>query len=342
MKKNTLLRLFIAAATFTLYTGCSKTNSVQSSYYGPGEGYTSVSDFLNKNSTNTFTNLVSAQTGGHFTTPNGTKVIVPDSCFTDLSGNPIVKGNIILHIKDVYSKSDMLFSDLTIQADTSSLTQSGGMFYIHAVSPSTGATLIPNSKRKNNYITVKQQWWGWSPVKTGMTAYYISARQLDSIQSNGKNTQWWNWAPDPLNSVVYSPDSVYIFKLYDFGPSPDSGTWCNSGNPGYFASFHQTSITLNETDNNTPNYQTYVFLLFKDVNAILHVYYKSGNGNNFYFNTYAPLGETCTLVAVGIQHGTVYSSFVPGITITSNLVENFTMRATSTSEFKNQLSTYLR
>jgi hypothetical protein len=66
---------------------------------------------------------------------------------------------------------------------------------------------------------------------------------------------------------------------------------------------------------------------------MVHVYYDSYSG--FPYN-YAPQGLPCTLVALGVKNGTLYSSFVP-ITITANETVSFTLSKTNTNEFKNQL-----
>ncbi|MGP8213998.1 MAG: hypothetical protein ACLQQ4_00400 [Bacteroidia bacterium] len=89
---------------------------------------------------------------------------------------------------------------------------------------------------------------------------------------------------------------------------------------------------MQETDN-PANYNTYVFLVFKNINSMVHVY--QGTGYTFPY-AYAPVGLQCTVVAVGIKGGKVYSSFTP-ITISANETVNFTLSETTTAQFKTQL-----
>jgi len=65
---------------------------------------------------------------------------------------------------------------------------------------------------------------------------------------------------------------------------------------------------------------------------MVHVY---GNGTDFPYY-YAPQGFECTLVAVGLKGGKLYSSFVP-ISINSNQTVPFSLSETTTDIFKAQL-----
>ena len=67
---------------------------------------------------------------------------------------------------------------------------------------------------------------------------------------------------------------------------------------------------------------------------MVHVY---NYGTNTFPYLYAPQGLQCTVVAVGVKGGTVYSSFTP-ITITSNQTVNFSMTATTTAAFESALT----
>ncbi len=65
---------------------------------------------------------------------------------------------------------------------------------------------------------------------------------------------------------------------------------------------------------------------------MIHVY---SNGLNFPYY-YAPVGLECTLVAIGVKNGKLYSSFVP-LTISSNQSVNFALSAITTDDFVNSL-----
>ncbi len=74
-------------------------------------------------------------------------------------------------------------------------------------------------------------------------------------------------------------------------------------------------------------------LVFNDVNSMIHVY---RSGTTFKYN-YAPQGTQCTMVAVGVKDGKLYSSFKP-VNITNNLTVNFTLAETTLDLFKAQLN----
>jgi len=97
----------------------------------------------------------------------------------------------------------------------------------------------------------------------------------------------------------------------------------------------QTTLSLRPTDN-ADSFHTDVFLVFKTINSMVHVY----RGYNLTFQefpyNYAPVGLACTVVAIGIKNGVLYSSFTP-ITISNNQIVNFTLSSTTTDAFIAQL-----
>ncbi len=106
--------------------------------------------------------------------------------------------------------------------------------------------------------------------------------------------RWFNSQGDSLQVIA----SQYVFSLYRFKNPIEEGSWCNSDNSTYFKAYTQTKLTLIPKDDiNT--YKTEVFLVFKNLASMVHVY---SYGTNFPYN-YAPVGLQCTLVALGIKDG---------------------------------------
>jgi hypothetical protein len=66
---------------------------------------------------------------------------------------------------------------------------------------------------------------------------------------------------------------------------------------------------------------------------MVHVYKE---GTAFKYN-YAPQGSQCTMVAVGVKDGKLYSSFRP-VSITGNLTMDFALSETTIDDFKTQLN----
>lgn len=321
MKKTSLV-ITIAAGiiAFSIFNGCKKDTTTQpSNPASRGEYYTSVQNFLKINAAPMQGHALNVATGGSFTTPQGTVVSIPANAFTDWSNNPVT-GTVTIEFKDIYTRSEMLFSDMPTVYNNTTPLKSGGEFYINARQGSTQLKLAPTA-----IIQVTQPLQGWA-FDNQMGAF--KARTNDSIG--------WVGAADSSNvgpSYVDSTLSGYVFSLFSFNSPVDTGSWCNSDNASYFASYPQTTLTLKGTDSASV-YGTDVFLVFQGVNSMVHVY---NSGYSSFTYNYAPQGLQCTVVAVGVKDSTAYSAFVP-ITIGSNQTVNFTLSKTNSSTFKSQLN----
>ena len=91
-------------------------------------------------------------------------------------------------------------------------------------------------------------------------------------------------------------------------------------------------LTLNPLFNSN-SFSTDVYLIFNNVNAMVHVYKQ---GTAFVYN-FAPQGSQCTMVAVGVKEGKLYSSFRP-VNITGNLNMDFALTETTLDVFKAQMN----
>ena len=291
------------------------------------DNYSSMSDFFNKNASPMQTYTISAAAGGSFTTPQGTNVSVGANSFIDIHSNPITSGNITIEFKDIYKKSDMLLNNMpTTYYYTGGPMKSGGEFFIRAMQGNNFLRLTGT-----NPITIKQPLMG-NALDTGMRAM-VTVRVGDG----------WEWGPGLRDTFNHPVDTLsmtlsdYVFNLYQYSPYSqpyDTGSWCNSDNSNYFSAYTQTSLTIVANDS-VSTYDTYVFLLFKNLNSMVHVYQGYPNNELFPY-LYAPVGLQCTVVAVGVKNGTVYSSFTP-ITISANQTVNFTLMPTTTDAFKTAL-----
>jgi hypothetical protein len=313
------LQLPLILLGITLFVSCQK--SLQGDINLSTENYLSPEDFFTKNEAALQTYTVNGAAGGSFTSPQGTKVTIPGATFVTLTDGTPVINNVSIQFRDIYKKSDMLLSRMPTTTAFNQLLQSGGEFYIKATANDTPLQIAPGK-----IILVEQ------PIElTGQVAEQQAFAIPDSVKidsvvvvNNG------GWVPTNWGSVSISPVN-YIFSLYQFNAAADSGTWCNSDNPSYFNAYPQTTLTLNPKDDIT-QYHTEVFLLFKNIASMVHVYI-DGPAFPYY---YAPSGLQCTLVAVGVKDGQLYSSFVP-ITITANITVNFTLSLTNADDFKAQL-----
>lgn len=296
-------------AAITLIAGCSKDTPLNSATYPSGpksEGYTSISDFFAKNGVPAQTYTVNGSTGGTFTSPQGTVVTIPAYAFRN-SSSLIVAGTVTITFKDIYKKGDMLLSNMATTTTTGKPLKSGGEFFIKADSGGNALTLAQT-------ITVQQ------PLDSAMLDSSMTSYVADT---NG-------WALANLNASVSGTVNGYIYSLYTFSTPSSSGTWCNSDDPFFFSSYTQGTLVVHETDN-PGDFNTQVYLVFKGIQTTdaCHTW----NGNDFDYTNCVPVGLQCTIVAIGVKAGVVYSSFTP-VTITANQTINFSMTATTTANFK--------
>ncbi len=279
--------------------------------------YSSIQDFYNTNGVQKQIYTIDASTGGMFVSPKGTKVTIPANAFVTQSGGPVT-GSVTIEFKDIYSKSDMLLSNVPSMTYYGAPLKSAGEFFIIAKVGSVAVVLDAGKA-----ITVEQ------PAMDGFpdTAMVPFVAVPDSIPGGG--ISWWQ---NPNDSINYAASS-YIYTMYNFSNPADSGTWCNSDNYMFFAAYPQTTLGIVANDDHAL-YNTQVFLVFSSVNSMVHVYESSATNFDYSF---APIGLECTIVALGVKDGKLYSSFTP-ITIASGQTVNFSLTETTDVAFKAQLN----
>jgi hypothetical protein len=329
---KTLIRILIVATMFTsgsckkektLITDSPVTSSVP-------DNYSSMEEFYGENCVPLHIYTVDAVTGGDFTTLQGTHVSIPANAFTTLAGGTVT-GNVVIQFKDIYKKSDMLLSNKPAQLFWGGPLKSGGEFFIKALQNNNPIILAANKK-----IDIEQP--AAAAGAEPDTAMEAMGAALDSLGGaiGGNNVNPVPWQPSPDMGLLFNT-SGYIFSLYQFNNPADSGTWCNSDNPYYFPAFPDIALTLHPNDD-PMIFFTDVFLVFGNINSMVHVYHNFSNLTDFVYD-YAPSGLQCTVVAIGLKDGKLYSSFTP-ITIGSNAqTVNFTLSETTTHGFKARLNT---
>jgi hypothetical protein len=283
--------------------------------------YSSLSDFYSENGVPLQTFTIDATKGGSFTTSKGTIVNIPANAFVTQTNWPVT-GSVTIQFKDIYKKSDMLLSNVGTTFVNGAPLKSGGEFFIKAISNDTAVSLAPGKK-----IEVTQ------PIPAGQTVDN-SMKAMVLV-----DTTHFPWIVQSDDTILYSA-SDYVFNMYSFSDPVSNGTWCNSDNPDYFSQYTQTTINITPSDTLFNQYLMDVFLVFKGINCMVHVYEVSyGNGPftvNFPYN-YAPVGFECTAVAICVKNGVLYSSFTP-ITISEKLNVSFSLSQTTTDAFKNTLT----
>ncbi len=305
----TIALLFAVSA----FAGCQKGLGV----LNEDKKYASLQDVYAKNGVPVQNFSIPLEAVTIFTTVAGTKVTVPASAFEDADGNTIT-GTANIEFREIYKKSDMLLSGMPTMYKGRPL-KSGGEFFIRAKQGDKPLQLKANKK-----ITIEQPFAATGVADPAM-APFVGNNDSAAV----------NWQPALLDSARIDTlgftVSGYVFSLYQFAYPLANGTWCNSDNSSYFDGYTQTMLTVSTTDTGFSTID--VFLVFTDINCMVHVY---SGGPGMYPYPYAPLGLKCTVVAAGVKGGNLYSSFTP-TTISDNQTVPFSLLLTTLEDFEAQL-----
>lgn len=312
MKKPFFASLPILAVL--LFSSCFKDPKPVLGGDRPAGYFESLDEFYNLVKPRPQVYSINNQTGGSFTTTQGTVVTVPANIFVTQSNGPVT-GMVNIEFLDVFKKSDMLYLDMGTEWVYGGPLKSTGEFFIRA-----SQNNVPVILNGLDAIQVELP-AGNVPIDTAMAAFDAQA------DTAGQGQVWW---PSPYNSLLATQTS-YIFSLYQFSNNVASGTWCNSDQPS-FANAPQTNLILDPTQDPT-EYNTDVFIFFTGVKSMVHVYANGWSSTCTFPYPYAPLGYQATVVAIGTKDGKLYSSFTP-ITISANQTLNFTLSETTSSAFQ--------
>lgn len=282
------------------------------------EQYSSTTDFFEKNRPALQIYTINGSAGGSFTSPQGTVVTIPSNAFVNGS-NATVKGEVKIEFMDLYKKSDMLLADMSTTMFGGAPLKSGGEFFIKA-SFNNEALNIAKGKK----IDVEQ------PAALTGGIDQANPMQAFLLQEDSSAIKKWQRSVDSAQRVFNSTFN-YIYTLYEFKNPLSEGTWCNSDNSGYFSKYAQSTFTMTP-EKGWSAYELQVFLVFRDIHTMVHVYFDE---SSFPYR-YAPVGLACTVVAIGVRNGIVYSSFTP-ITISANSNVEIHMSASNSEAFKTAL-----
>jgi hypothetical protein len=271
------------------------------------DNYTSLQDFYLKNGVPKQTFTINAAAGGSFITPQATTVNIPPNAF---SGATSI---VTIEFRDIYKKSDMLLTDVGTGMIGGPPLKSAGEFFIKAVGSKNEPLLLAAGSK----IEIQQPLV--EPVDKAMLAF-------GRLRDSSANVS--GWYQDPGYQLLSNATS-YVFSLYQFAAPAANGTWCNSDNPQYFSAFSQTTLTIHPQQ---ADFTNDVFLVFKNVNSMIHVY---KSGTDFPYD-YAPIGQECTVVVLSVKNGKLYSAFLP-INISANQTVNVSVTETTTEAFKSKL-----
>jgi hypothetical protein len=291
--KKIISSLAIAAIMF--FGSCKKNNEV---IPGPTDNTsaTSLGDFFESRVTPVENFTLTAQTGGAFTGAHGTVVTFPPNAFADQNGN-IVTGNVTIHFKEVFSNTEMIYSNV-LPISYNNALNSGGQYFIAASKNGQAVQLAPG---KSYEAVMPAQ--GEDP---GMMLF------LGDPQENPDSLLAVEWQP-----IVQNEDSLFMNGSFSFNSIDDSYSieldtmcWSNIDAFTNFTSYFDITITLTGVSG-LDNSNTAVYAIFDNENAVWPTGV-SGWGsisNNVVVETH--LGDIpLHFVVISVVNGQLYSGLL--------------------------------
>jgi len=257
--------------------------------------------------------IFTAENGTTFTTDNGSVITIPPNALITANGLP-VSGSVSVKIKEIFTKSEMMYSGI-FPVSYGYVLNSGGEFFIKATQNGSALRIADNMlvevEIPAQAVANNMQLFFADPIEEPDTMNWVQVEE-DSLQGWGNGFNF--------NSV----DTTYQINL-------DTLTWCNIDGfmPGvtYFdCTFNLTGISgLNNTNTSS-------FAVFKNENAVWNVG-TSGWGSiisNVILETHladVPLN----LVVISVVEGELYSGILD-ITPIPNQVYSIAMTATTSDD----------
>ncbi|HCS21713.1 MAG TPA: hypothetical protein DIW47_14340 [Bacteroidetes bacterium] len=214
------------------------------------EKFNSVQEFFDTRNPKTDIFLVTAETGGTFTTDDGSTLTIPANAFVDLSGQAIT-GSVTVRLKEVFSNSDMIFSGI-FPVSQNLMLNSGGEFFLSA---KQGSNLLRLDDGVNLDLAIPAQ-----AIDPNMELFWAE---------NEEDIKAANWRrPDSAQGGGVGGGGSFTFNTVDstYDITLDSMRWGNIDAfmfVNYFnCSFNLTGLAGLDATNTT------AFAVFKDQNTV--------------------------------------------------------------------------
>lgn len=239
----------------------------------------------------------------------GTGVRFLPNAFETLDG-VAVTGDVDITMKEVYSKADMILSNIGTRGN-SGLLASRGMFYIGV--SQNGAPL----RLKDGYTA-----WIRTP-EVGMIAgieYFQGPMEVDSSD--------FIWMPNPNITINQcGGDSLNPSPTY-YCFNTDSLGWINCDY--FYGANPKTGVTATPpSEYSSDNCE--VFIVFQNENAVTSMGVYSNGSFTLGSSYQLPVGQPVTFVGIALKGGVYYSAF-QAATIADNHIETLSFSETTLAE----------
>ncbi len=240
MKKNLLVTLVLFAVIFH---SCKKPdNNTNPGVYAT---YSSIDTIFTMLQAPSKFVTFDASAGSSFYGSSGTRYVFPAGCFQDAYGN-IVSGIVLVEVKELLNKGDMIFTKALPLSGTNSLI-SAGEIYTNATQSGQQLYLAPGASFQAN---VPQ---GKTPVP-GMSFFSgnVIAGAANNVNWNAKDSTGTG-----SGAVIYNGDTIDIIS--------DSLHWCNADQFMSNPDFQTFKVALSVAGNLTLPSQLNTYALYDTV-----------------------------------------------------------------------------
>ena len=268
----------------------------------------------------------------------GTRLTFAPGSVIDAAGNPYT-GTVVLSVREIASKSDMLLSNVLTISDSASIV-SGGMFNLDLKTPAGAALNVNPVQGVAAAVPVKkavvpavvdiaakpmQQFVG-SQNKCGTGDAIGGSLPATPIAAGDSSV---NWCPvgGQFGIDNTTPPGSYVFSIFQKG-------WINCD---FFYSDPRAKTTLRVTFDAINDNNTVVFMIPQGINTVIALYTKDGANKRKSYDNLVPIGLNTELVALTFNAGKQYLAHKT-ITVAANATENLTFSEATTAEIKAYLT----
>lgn len=269
--------------------------------------------------------IPTVSSSGVFTLASGTRIMIPADGLLRADGVPVANGGPIqVAVREVRTRSEMIFNRMFTVADNGQLLESAGMSQIRLSQGSVPLTLAPRK-----YIRV-----------VTLSPTFIT--QMNSVQlftgtPDTTKVQVGSWAPVPTSTQ----DSTRIFPVQTGFNFTLGSTVFNSNTLGwincdrFINATPTTSVRVLVNATGVTSANTQVYLVFSALNAVTSAYQLNPPQPVFVCNQ---VPEGYSITAVVVQHmGTQYYFGKQAATITANLQLTPPLRPVTETELVNEI-----
>lgn len=273
--KALLILIFFSSLFFV---GCKKDEVMEDPVDVVLLPFTNLSEFFEEEAPEKQRFSISPNTTQTVTGANGTKLTFYANSFVDAQGN-VVTGQVDFELQEIYSKGDMIWSERMTVASNGQLLESGGEFFLSA---SSGG----------QEVFLNQDYFMEVPISNATSSPW----QMELFTSTEMDSTW-----TPADSTWVGIDTSTNNYQFNF----DSLTWINCD---YFIGTANTTTGFSVAPRiasgvNLTDVRAYV--VFNNINSVASFYYDAAT-NSFACSYPLPIGESVTVVIVGMDASQLY------------------------------------